>query len=221
MIEEHGADEAPLASIDANKKRPTKKDLDEIIYELSSSALGLHNPDLFARITAAQSELDEALNGRVEADRACEPYDRAKSAKGKLGKKSITDRLEMPDVSDEESKVLQEWLTRDAVRAQAQKDLKTLVSERDEWLSASAAKHGETEEFEAVAIGEKLVQLVADANSADNEAKALQKALDEAVVNHYPKLSIDEIKALVVEAKWLARIEGDVRGELDLSLIHI
>ncbi len=56
---------------------------------------------------------------------------------------------------------------------------------------------------------------------AAREAKALQKALDEAVVNHYPKLSIDNIKALVVEAKWLARIEGDVMGELDRVSQHL
>lgn len=61
----------------------------------------------------------------------------------------------------------------------------------------------------------KALDLIERQAVATKDAKALQKALDEAVVNHYPTLSIDEIKSLVVGAKWLARIEGDVMGELD------
>lgn len=58
----------------------------------------------------------------------------------------------------------------------------------------------------------KLTDAIKDGRSA---AKAARVALDEAVVKHYPKLSFDEAKSLVIEDKWLATIASAVEGELD------
>ena len=45
--------------------------------------------------------------------------------------------------------------------------------------------------------------------------KELEAALDKAALEKYPKLSKDEIKALVVDDKWVAKLAGLVQGELD------
>ena len=45
--------------------------------------------------------------------------------------------------------------------------------------------------------------------------KNTQEALDRKIDAKYPKLTEAEIKTLVVDEKWLARLQGDVRGELD------
>ena len=58
----------------------------------------------------------------------------------------------------------------------------------------------------------KLTDAIKDSKAA---AKAARVALDEAVVKHYPKLSLDEAKALVIDDKWLATIAAAVEGELD------
>jgi type I restriction enzyme M protein len=57
-----------------------------------------------------------------------------------------------------------------------------------------------------------LIEKEAEASRAAREAKA---ARDHKTVAKYAKLTDAEVKALVVEDKWLARIEADVRGELD------
>ena len=57
-----------------------------------------------------------------------------------------------------------------------------------------------------------LIEKEAAANRAAKEAKVV---LDHKTVVKYPKLTDAEVKALVVEDKWLARLESDVRGELD------
>ncbi|MFS3860878.1 type I restriction-modification system subunit M [Proteus mirabilis] len=55
----------------------------------------------------------------------------------------------------------------------------------------------------------------------DNEAntkKALKKAqdaLDLAVFKQYPKLSIDEIKNLIVDDKWLATLQSNIEAEIE------
>lgn len=45
--------------------------------------------------------------------------------------------------------------------------------------------------------------------------KALDAKLDQLAHDHYAKLSVDEIKTLVIEDKWLARLAADLQGELD------
>lgn len=45
--------------------------------------------------------------------------------------------------------------------------------------------------------------------------KALDVRLDQLAHDHYAKLSVDEIKTLVIEDKWLARLAAELQGELD------
>jgi type I restriction enzyme M protein len=53
------------------------------------------------------------------------------------------------------------------------------------------------------------------AAAADAAVKAAQLALDTAVVAQYAKLTEDQVKALLVEDKWLAQVRGDVAAEVD------
>jgi len=53
------------------------------------------------------------------------------------------------------------------------------------------------------------------AAAADAAVKAAQLALDTAVVAQYAKLTEAEVKALLVEDKWLAQVRGDVAAEVD------
>ena len=51
--------------------------------------------------------------------------------------------------------------------------------------------------------------------AAERKARALRKALEEKTLAKYAKLSEDEIKTLVVEDKWLAKLAADVQSKLD------
>jgi type I restriction enzyme M protein len=51
--------------------------------------------------------------------------------------------------------------------------------------------------------------------------KAGQTELDEKLYAHYPKLSVDEIKALVVDDKWMKSIETSIKGEVDQISQHL
>jgi type I restriction enzyme M protein len=63
--------------------------------------------------------------------------------------------------------------------------------------------------FEAYAA---LLEQQAEANKRVKEA---QKTLDEQVVNQYARLTEDEVKALVIDDKWMAALRGEVTGEMD------
>jgi type I restriction enzyme M protein len=62
---------------------------------------------------------------------------------------------------------------------------------------------------------EQCLGLIEKKDEASRAMKEAKTALDKKTVAKYAKLSDAEVKALVVEDKWLERIEADVRGELD------
>lgn len=51
-------------------------------------------------------------------------------------------------------------------------------------------------------------------SAAKKKAKDAQKALDAKVLAKYPELSEEEVKALVVDDKWLATVEADIQSAL-------
>lgn len=62
---------------------------------------------------------------------------------------------------------------------------------------------------------EKCLSLVKKETAAKKKAKEAQDALDLAVFKQYPKLSIDEIKTLIVDDKWLATLESNIVTEIE------
>lgn len=69
-----------------------------------------------------------------------------------------------------------------------------------------------TDEKAALKHAKKLFDCEADAKKALKEA---QDALDLVVFKQYSKLSIDEIKSLIVDDKWLATLESNLIAEIE------
>jgi type I restriction enzyme M protein len=59
------------------------------------------------------------------------------------------------------------------------------------------------------------LRLVDAESGAKNAHKAAADALNRAVLARYPDLTEEEIKTLVVDDKWFAAVEEDVRGEIE------
>ncbi|TCN86838.1 type I restriction-modification system subunit M [Shewanella fodinae] len=70
----------------------------------------------------------------------------------------------------------------------------------------------DSDEKAALKQAKKLFDAEADAKKALKDA---QDALDLAVFKQYPKLSIDEIKSLIVNDKWLAMLESNIVAEIE------
>lgn len=58
----------------------------------------------------------------------------------------------------------------------------------------------------------------AEKDEADKEWKEARKALDEKVLAKYAELSIDEIKHLLFDEKWMAKLATEVRDEIEQVL---
>ncbi|WP_250631268.1 type I restriction-modification system subunit M [Rhodoflexus caldus] len=68
------------------------------------------------------------------------------------------------------------------------------------------------EEWDMLQAYKKLMDQEADTQANIKAAKA---ELEKKVIAQYPKLSIDEIKTIVVEKKWMAEIEKRIRTEME------
>ncbi|WP_342804977.1 type I restriction-modification system subunit M [Alteromonas sp. M12] len=75
-----------------------------------------------------------------------------------------------------------------------------------------------SEELKALMHASKLFNADAAAKKAVKEA---QEKLDLAVFNQYPKLSIDEIKTLIVDDKWLATLQASIIAEIERVTQHM
>jgi type I restriction enzyme M protein len=73
----------------------------------------------------------------------------------------------------------------------------------------------DSEAAEECALLSQYLDLLQEESDANRQVKDAQQKLEAQVAAKYSKLSEDEIKTLVVDDKWLARLEADVLSELD------
>ncbi|MDP4490367.1 N-6 DNA methylase [Pseudoalteromonas piscicida] len=90
------------------------------------------------------------------------------------------------------------------------------LNDKDKITKASVAARAklaiDIDEVEALKQATTLFNAEATAKKAVKEA---QEALDLNVFNQYPKLDIDEIKALIVDDKWLATLQANIVAEIE------
>lgn len=90
------------------------------------------------------------------------------------------------------------------------------INDKDKITKASVAARTklatDSEELAALKQATKLFNADATAKKA---VKTAQEALDLAVFGQYPKLSIEEIKTLIVDDKWLATLQANIVAEIE------
>ncbi|MDH5938667.1 type I restriction-modification system subunit M [Vibrio splendidus] len=90
------------------------------------------------------------------------------------------------------------------------------INDKDKITKASVAARTklatDSEELAALKQATKLFNADATAKKA---VKTAQEALDLAVFGQYPKLSLEEIKTLIVDDKWLATLQANIVAEIE------
>lgn len=94
--------------------------------------------------------------------------------------------------------------------------LSEAFNDKDKVTKASVAARikqaTDPEELKALKQATKLFNAEATAKKATKDA---QDALDFAVFKQYPKLTVDEIKTLIVDDKWLATLQANIVAEIE------
>ena len=74
---------------------------------------------------------------------------------------------------------------------------------------------GDKEAKDEAAVHKRWLDLAESEATLKRAVKEQEVALDRLAYDKYPKLTEAEIKALVVDDKWMTRLEGAIQGELD------
>ena len=75
--------------------------------------------------------------------------------------------------------------------------------------------NNDPEASEEIAVLRDWLKLSADEAALKKRLKDAEAALDALAYAHYPKLNETEVKALVVDDKWLAALDAAIHGEMD------
>ena len=73
----------------------------------------------------------------------------------------------------------------------------------------------ETDSTEELAVLQKYSNLMATESEAKKKIKEAEKGLEQKILSKYPTLSIEDIKTLVVDRKWMDSLESSVMSEVD------
>lgn len=95
---------------------------------------------------------------------------------------------------------------------------KASVASRIRAINVIPAQAGISEELGAL---KEVIALFNVEAAAKKAVKAAQEELDLMVFNQYPKLTIEDIKVLIVDDKWLARLKADINAEIERVTQHM
>jgi type I restriction enzyme M protein len=98
--------------------------------------------------------------------------------------------------------------------------LEDAKNDKDKLTKASAAARlrevkGDPDFEEELKVLQEYLALMEREVAISREIKDAQEVMNSLVMDKYGQLSIDEIKTLVVEDKWMAKMELSVQGEMD------
>lgn len=94
--------------------------------------------------------------------------------------------------------------------------IKTLKKEEKQMpLAAEPSKEYDTENANPLAIAEKWIKLYTKKLQLKKDIKVQEKTLDHKTFEHYAKLTEDEVRQLVIEDKWMSRLQTDIQSEID------
>jgi len=74
---------------------------------------------------------------------------------------------------------------------------------------------GDAEEREAYQLLEEIKSLFEEEAKLKKDIKTQQFQLDKALLQKYHKLTETEVRTLVIEDKWLAKIQDDIQSDID------
>lgn len=90
------------------------------------------------------------------------------------------------------------------------------INDKDKITKASIAARAKLAiDFDEIKALKQATKLFNAETASKKAVKETQEALDLAVFNQYPKLTIDEIKTLIVDDKWLATLQTNIIAEIE------
>jgi type I restriction enzyme M protein len=137
-----------------------------------------------------------------------------KNNKGKLTLKAVKDRQAATGDADEQA-TLNRFLEADAAQKAKSKQAAERLAEVEDSYRALLKSDPLPEKLTDLHATVRYLELLEQQSSLKAQVKAADDALDLLAYEKYPQLSVEEIKTLVVDDKWLTTLESAVQSELE------
>lgn len=207
LEEEYGSEEGILANV-SNKSEAieTQKEAFLTVWKLLDMAGFSNYHKAINNQVKIESELEEIkLDSRLEG---------LKNNKGNITKTVISDRLKA-NIDEDERKLLESYQELEASLKDVKKELKGLWQWAETLVITKLQENPHHEDFEELRVIKEYLTLLDEIANMKKEIKTKEEELDLLVYNHYPSLSEDEIKFLVIEDKWMSKLKEAVESEIE------
>lgn len=207
LQEENGGEDGALNDI-GNKAEASVAlmEYQELAWASLDAASHHEYGTLQKRLETAIDDLNELKNDGF--------LDALKNGKGNITGKAVKDRIKQTN-DREELTILDEFLTTEANIKEWRKTCRLLWADALTQIDMAIHPNEERDNLKEIVVLNHYLELLDGIAAAKKAIKEAEKKLDDALYAHYPNLTEEEIKQLVVDDKWLATIDRDVHTEMD------
>ena len=127
---------------------------------------------------------------------------------------NINNRLKASNDNNEKS-ILLRYLDADKAQKAAEKEAKKLFTQAQEQYTKLLKADPLPENLVDFNVTVRYLELLDEQSVLTSKVKKVDAALDKNAYEKYPQLSVDQIKSLVVDDKWLSALDIAIHGEMD------
>ena len=142
-------------------------------------------------------------------------FSERRNKNGSIGLKKVNERLKEIDSGDEFD-VLTNYVTTDKEQKAVAKKAKQMLDAAETGIVKRLAEKPLPDGYGELAAVDRYLQLLEEKSKLKSEKEDGEKAIDQLAHDKYPDLSIDEIKSLVVDDKWLSLLQASIDNELEV-----
>jgi type I restriction enzyme M protein len=207
LEEEHGADNDILQ--DVSSEKVARLALEQVIVNF----LNEEDKSTYNDYNNLISELEECKNKiNLLIDHDC--FIDCKNKKGQITQKLIKDKLEN-NIDTTETNRLQEYLDITKHKTKIEKQKRELIKEITDKYQIQLNNNSEDEKFADLKIVNKWLELNKPISPLKKQIKQQEEELDTALKPKYLQLTVDEIKRLVINDKWLADLDANIETAIN------
>lgn len=163
---------------------------------------------------SAKSLMLIQLESSLSEKSAHDFFNTVKNVKGKITQKAVNARLK--SITDtNEIRVLQEYIELTKKIRVVKKEMSVLYNAAIVKIKEKMESETNAEYLSDLSILNRFLHLLEKETQLRAEIKVLYEDLEALVINKYPTLSIDEIKTILVEKKWVHSMEQRIQTEMD------
>lgn len=207
LAEEHGGEEGALQDVS------TKSDAKEAYIQ---ALVAVWNEEDKAASRAYRALLDQAEACAEQIRMLADHHvvSALKNDRGKLTLRAVKDRLASTGDSNV-AVTLMRYLEADKEQKAATKEAASQLARVEKRYRQRLKTDPLPENLVDLHVTVRYMDLLDEQSALKSKVREADTALDKLAYDKYPQLSVDEIKTLVVDDKWLATLAMALQGELD------